>query len=209
MSNTLKKPLLSDQSYYQKKKHQKRFLITAAAVTLFGTSCIYLSRQLPRHDPVAATGFWDKEPHVISPGISFDSFEAGLAKCQWNEERAQQHTNTTRTRTRNPRAVPNTPSILIRNGHVWLGDRYLEKGQVYLENGLIAAVGNDLNVPEGTRIIDAGGRVVTPGIVDMHSHMAVSSLDGLTASDDTNEMTTPATPYVNLFIAFFFFLFLI
>ncbi|PHZ15571.1 composite domain of metallo-dependent hydrolase [Rhizopus microsporus ATCC 52813] len=135
---------------------------------------------------------------VVSPGISFDSFEYGLSKCQFNIERNRVSTNTTRPRHRNPRAAPEAERVLIRNGHIWLKDHYLEGGDIYLENGLIAAVGKNLQVPSDTRIVNAGGRVVTPGIIDMHSHMTVDALDGLSASDDTNEMTDPTTPYVRV-----------
>ncbi|EIE86895.1 hypothetical protein G6F46_009188 [Rhizopus delemar] len=200
-SSTGYKPLLNPDDRPYRNKQRTRLLLTASALALFGTSCVYLSRHLPTAQyatlPVInEQSIWGDSTKVVSPGISIDSFEYGLAKCQYNLERSRAFTNTTRTRHRNPRAV--TGRVLIRNGHLWLNDHYLEGGEVYLENGLIAAVGKALDVPEDTRILDAGGRVVTPGIIDMHSHMTVDALDGLSASDDTNEMTSPTTPYVRV-----------
>lgn len=200
------RPLLNPDfpTSYSRKQQRTRLILTVSALAFFGSSCVYLSNHLPAigltSSNVQTEGFWDNPVNskVVSPGISLTSFEQGLSKCQYVVDRDQAYTNTTRTRHRNPRAAPEAPNILIRNGHIWLGNSYLEQGEIYLKNGLIAAVGNDLNVPKGTRILDAGGRVVTPGVIDMHSHMTVDSLGGLTASDDTNEMTSPTTPYVRV-----------
>jgi hypothetical protein len=191
------RPLLNpDYSNHRK----TRLVLTASALAFFGTTCVYLSNHLPAivlTSNVQTQGFWsDTAPQVVSPGISLSSFQYGLDQCQQTQIRKEAVTNTTRTRHRNPRAAPDATDILIRNGHVWLGESYLEQGEIYLKNGLIAAIGHDLEVPKETRILDAGGRVVTPGIIDMHSHMMVGALNGLDATDDVNEMTSPTTPYV-------------
>lgn len=198
-------PLLNPDfpSSYNRKQQRTRLLLTVSALAFFGSSCVYLSHHLPAialTSQVETQGLWDSASNtkVVSPGISLNSFEQGLAQCQAVVDRDQAYTNLTRTRHRNPRAAPEASDILIRNGHIWLGNSYLEAGQIYLKDGLIAAVGKDLKVPKDTRILDAGGRVVTPGVIDMHSHMTVDSLGGLTASDDTNEMTSPTTPYVRV-----------
>ena len=48
----------------------------------------------------------------------------------------------------------------------------LEQATLLVEHGKIAAVGTNLQLPADTRRIDVGGRHVTPGIIDCHSHMA-------------------------------------
>ncbi len=58
------------------------------------------------------------------------------------------------------------------------------------------AVGNALAAPEGARIVDANGRWVTPGLIDVHSHMGVYASPGTDASDDGNEATDPVTSKV-------------
>ncbi|RCH78678.1 hypothetical protein CU098_002240 [Rhizopus stolonifer] len=197
------RPLLGPDfsSYHSRQKNQKtRLIVTASALALFGTTCVYLARHLPAIQTmdIHTQSLWQDTSNVVSPGISLTSFEHGLLQCQYNSDRANVVTNTTRTRHRNPRRAPDAVDTLIINGHVWLGDKYLAKGQVYLKDGLIAAVGTDLKVSKHTRIVDAQGRVVTPGIIDMHSHMTLESLNGLEASNDVNEMTSPTTPYVRV-----------
>jgi imidazolonepropionase-like amidohydrolase len=49
----------------------------------------------------------------------------------------------------------------------------IEKGTVLIRDGKIAAVGTNVAVPPGARVIDAAGRYVIPGIIDCHSHTAV------------------------------------
>ncbi|KAI9487510.1 MAG: hypothetical protein EXX96DRAFT_553535 [Benjaminiella poitrasii] len=204
------RPLLNSDfpNSHSRKQQKTRLILIISALAFFGTTCVYLSNHLPtivlQKSSVDANDFWNDHPtaKVVSPGISFESFERGLAQCQHTinvkQEQIRADANKTRIRHRNPRAAPNAPNVLIRNGHVWLKDHYLENGEIYLNEGLIAGIGRNLKVPKDTRVLDAGGRVVTPGIIDMHSHLAVDSLNGLTASDDTNEMTNPTTPYVRV-----------
>ena len=49
----------------------------------------------------------------------------------------------------------------------------IEKGTILIKGGKITAVGANVTVPAGATVIDAAGRVVTPGLIDAHSHTAV------------------------------------
>ncbi|MBD3856455.1 MAG: dihydroorotase [Acidobacteria bacterium] len=42
---------------------------------------------------------------------------------------------------------------------------------VLLENGSVAALGERLDVPSETRVLDAAGLVVAPGFIDLHTHL--------------------------------------
>src|SRR5882762_4978551 len=57
----------------------------------------------------------------------------------------------------------------------------IKNGSIYIKDGKIAAIGESVNAPAGVTTIDAGGKYLTPGIVDSHSHIALD--------DDVNEAT--------------------
>jgi dihydroorotase len=63
-------------------------------------------------------------------------------------------------------------SLLIRNGRVVDPANGLDgPADVLVENGIIARVGPGLAAPEGAEIVDAAGKVVCPGFIDMHVHL--------------------------------------
>jgi len=67
---------------------------------------------------------------------------------------------------------------------------------VLLRDGKIVAVGTDVQAPADAVVIDGTGKYVTPGIIDVHSHLGVYAAPGGTGLDDGNEATDPTTPYV-------------
>ena len=92
--------------------------------------------------------------------------------------------------------MPSAPT-LIRGGTVLTGTgKRLDGADVLIVNGRIEAVGANLRAPEGASVIDAAGRWVTPGIIDIHSHLGVYPSPGLKALQDGNELTSPVTPNV-------------
>jgi imidazolonepropionase-like amidohydrolase len=60
-------------------------------------------------------------------------------------------------------------------------------GTIVLRDGKIAAVGANVSIPTGADVIDAGGKFVTPGLIDCHSHIAADSINegGTTVSSMT------------------------
>jgi imidazolonepropionase-like amidohydrolase len=70
-------------------------------------------------------------------------------------------------------------------------------GVVLVREGKVVAVGDaKLAVPEGYRSIDGKGKYVTPGVIDIHSHLGVYASPGVQAHADGNEATAPTTPEV-------------
>jgi imidazolonepropionase-like amidohydrolase len=85
--------------------------------------------------------------------------------------------------------------VLIRNAIVMtVTHGNIQGGSVYIKAGKIVAVGKDVTAPAGATVIDAGGKYLTPGIVDCHSHIALD--------DDVNEATSPITPQMMMIDAF-------
>ena len=84
--------------------------------------------------------------------------------------------------------------ILIRGGTLLTAaGETLEEHDLLVRDGKIAAIGQDLDAPQGAHVIDASGRWVMPGIVDTHSHMGVNSWPEVDANADGNEMTDPVS----------------
>ena len=91
---------------------------------------------------------------------------------------------------------PNEP-VLIAGATILDGEgNLIETGDILVEDGLITAVGTDLEAPEDVEIIDASGRWVTPGIIDNHSHLGVYPSPGVSAHGDGNEISAPVTAEV-------------
>jgi imidazolonepropionase-like amidohydrolase len=69
--------------------------------------------------------------------------------------------------------APAEKAILITNVNVFNGvDEKLHPGlDVLIKGNRIEAVGEDLAVPEGATVIDGGGRTLTPGFIDAHTHI--------------------------------------
>ena len=73
---------------------------------------------------------------------------------------------------------PAAEDVLIRGATVWTMEEegVLEDADVLIRDGRIAAVGTDLNAGSA-RVIEAEGLHVTPGIIDEHSHIALSAVN--------------------------------
>lgn len=71
----------------------------------------------------------------------------------------------------------------------------IANGQILTEAGKIKAIGSNLEIPKQARCIDAGGRTVTPGIVEAHAHIGIGEQGVGREGQDTNETTSPVTPW--------------
>ncbi len=70
-------------------------------------------------------------------------------------------------------------------------------GTLLLREGKIVAVGAEVAIPEGARVIDARGRPVTPGIVEAHAHVGINEQGVGWEGRDANESSDPLTPEVD------------
>ncbi|ATD66193.1 MULTISPECIES: amidohydrolase [Luteimonas] len=90
-----------------------------------------------------------------------------------------------------------SPPVLITNATVLIGDgQRLEAADVLLQDGRIQAVGAALAAPANAQRIDGTGKWITPGMIDVHSHLGVYPSPGASAHSDGNEMTAPNTAQV-------------
>ena len=85
--------------------------------------------------------------------------------------------------------------LLIQGGYVKpITGENIPCGDVLIDNGRIVAVGVGLTAPEGTEVYDASGCIVTPGLVDAHTHIGVDEEAVRWEGADYNEMSDPVTP---------------
>ena len=94
------------------------------------------------------------------------------------------------------RAYPGVPT-LVRNVTVFDGEGgRIDNGQVLFADGKIVAIGQTLDAPAGATVIDGQGKYLTPGLVDIHSHLGDYPSPGVQAHSDGNEATGPVTAEV-------------
>lgn len=74
--------------------------------------------------------------------------------------------------------------------------RQLEAATVVMRDGRIASVGVDVQIPADAHKIDATGLWVTPGIIDIHSHLGLAPSPITPANNDSNEFSDPNTAEV-------------
>ena len=83
--------------------------------------------------------------------------------------------------------------LLIKNGQIktMVGED-IENGYVLIgDDGKIVSIGKDLEETSDMTVVDAGGRLVTPGCVEAHCHIG---LGDLLSGKDYNESSSPITP---------------
>ena len=88
--------------------------------------------------------------------------------------------------------------LLIKNGYVkTMAGSDFENGSILIgDDGKIIAVGENLSAPEGCEVIDAEGRLVTPGCVDAHCHIGLDNEGMGWEGMDYNEYVEPLTPHL-------------
>ena len=93
-----------------------------------------------------------------------------------------------------------TETTLIRGVAAFTGDgKVLDQADVLLEDGRIAAMtegGATLAEPASGRVIDGNGKWLTPGIIDVHSHLGTYPSPSVASTADGNEATGPNTAEV-------------
>ncbi|MDI6697781.1 MAG: amidohydrolase family protein [Candidatus Saccharicenans sp.] len=81
-------------------------------------------------------------------------------------------------------------NLLIKNATILpVSGPPIPGGEVLIIDGIIKQIGKNLSAPAGARVIEASGKYLIPGIIDTHTHLALSG---------TNEGTDAITPEVRM-----------
>ncbi len=93
------------------------------------------------------------------------------------------------------RPWPGVPTV-IANVTIYDGKGgRIDNGAVRFEAGRVVAIGQSVDTG-GATVIDGRGKWVTPGIIDIHSHLGNYPSPGVPAHSNGNEATSPARPEV-------------
>jgi imidazolonepropionase-like amidohydrolase len=89
------------------------------------------------------------------------------------------------------RVYPGAPTV-VTNVTIYDGEGgRIDNGQLLFADGKVVAVGQTVSAPQGATTIDGAGKWVTPGIIDIHSHLGNYPSPGVQAHSDGNEATGP------------------
>lgn len=103
-------------------------------------------------------------------------------------------------------AAPATAqTVAITNARLVIGDggAPIEGGTVVIRDGKVVAAGQGVAVPAGIRVIDAGGKWVSPGIFAGFTRLGIVEVDGVEQTNDAGASGSPfhaaldVTPAVN------------
>ena len=85
--------------------------------------------------------------------------------------------------------------LLIQNAHIkTMAGADIPNGCLLIEDGKIAAVAPEIDAPVGAKVIDAQGRLLTPGCVEAHCHIGLDNQSMRWEGMDYNEIVDPLTP---------------
>ena len=94
-------------------------------------------------------------------------------------------------------AAPTANPVVVRNVHMLTGTgEELEAADILVEDGKISKLGAGLSAPSNAEVVDGRGKWLTPGIIDVHSHMGVYPNPSIPSHSDGNEAVAPNTAEV-------------
>ncbi|UCC79506.1 MAG: amidohydrolase family protein [Candidatus Zixiibacteriota bacterium] len=93
--------------------------------------------------------------------------------------------------------------LAIKGGRIFtMSEGIIEDGVILIENNRISEVGRDVEIPEGTTVLDASGKIVTPGLFDAFTQIGLKEISEEESTVDVSEKSEPLTPQVRSIDAF-------
>ncbi|MGE7925610.1 amidohydrolase [Viridibacillus arvi] len=87
--------------------------------------------------------------------------------------------------------------IAIKNAIIWHGNGdSLENHVIFVKNGVFEKIESEAEITEAYTVIDAKGKIITPGLIDVHTHLGVSEEGVGIEGADFNETSHPVTPQI-------------
>ncbi len=87
--------------------------------------------------------------------------------------------------------------LLIKNGTLYtMESKFPIKADLLIKNGIIEKISENISPDENMRVLDATNLQVYPGFIDAHSHLGIAEEKSTALNDESNEGTTPVTPWI-------------
>ncbi|MGM7680581.1 amidohydrolase [Cytobacillus sp. Hm23] len=87
--------------------------------------------------------------------------------------------------------------LAITNVTGYVGDgKKLSDGTIIVSDGKFVKIGNDIAIPDGCEVVNATGQVITPGLIDVHTHLGIHEEGIGKEGQDYNEVSAASTPQV-------------
>ena len=84
---------------------------------------------------------------------------------------------------------PQSEAIALRGATIHtITNGVIENGTIVFENGVITAVGANVTIPAGARVVDVSGKHIYPGLVDAFTTVGISEIGAVGMSNDVNEV---------------------
>lgn len=91
-----------------------------------------------------------------------------------------------------------TRLTVVKNVTIFDGEGgRIDNGSIVLSSGKVDRIGGpDMELPTDADVVDGTGKYLTPGVIDIHSHLGDYPSPAVEANSDGNEATSPVTPEV-------------
>ena len=84
---------------------------------------------------------------------------------------------------------PQSEAVALRGATIHtVTNGVIENGTILFENGVIRAIGTDVEIPTGTRVVDVSGKHIYPGLIAAYSTVGISEIGSVDVSSDVNEL---------------------
>ena len=84
---------------------------------------------------------------------------------------------------------PQTQAVALQGATIHtVTQGVIENGTIVFENGVITAIGTDVEIPAGAQVVDATGKHIYPGLIDAYSAVGIAEIGAVDVSNDLNEI---------------------
>lgn len=85
--------------------------------------------------------------------------------------------------------APQSQPVVLRGATIHTVTKgVIENGSIVLDGGKIVAIGQNVEVPRGARIVELAGKHIYPGLIDAYSTVGITEIGSVDVSNDINEI---------------------